>query len=83
MWKPFRFEGNLYVGLISTPDDWEKVKNAYKGHFTIEELLKAQIHGEKFEFDVPYQGPDRFGFYQEYDGDKTLKEFFDENEMEP
>lgn len=67
-WARFYFESQLYYGHVQTRHQWELIKEAYKGHDI--DLLTAKIKpGTENEF----------GFYLEYDGDKTLRDFDNEN----
>jgi len=72
-WKTFYFEGNLYFGFIESPEDWEKVKLAYKG--TDINLLEARVNP------ISTYPLIHFGFYIEYDGKLTLGEWAKENKI--
>jgi hypothetical protein len=80
-WKRFHFESNRFFDGVESPQDWQRLRNAYP-ELTDEKLLNAQ--------EATYRGTrsldDRaarpnFGFRSEHDGTKTLRDFFVENEM--
>ena len=74
-WKPFSFEGNHAWGRVETLNDWFDIVKTYiaeEGDGI--DMLAAKQH---------CNGGDSFGFYAEYNGEKTLKDFFRENEMLP
>jgi hypothetical protein len=72
-WVPFYFEGNLAWGWINTPEDWERVKFQYKDQF--DPSLAKQYNG------VTTRGYASFGFYTEYNGTITLKEWAEKLNM--
>lgn len=75
VWKPFHFEGNLAWGLVDSLSEWERIKIAY-GNDT-EKLSRARrLNRELIRTTV-----DNYGFYSEYNGEKTLGEFFTKNNM--
>jgi hypothetical protein len=69
-WKEFYFDSNLCWGKIESREDWEKVKAMHEGEGV--DLLSAKIcpHSEI---------PNNFGFRQEHTGEKTLRDFDNEN----
>jgi hypothetical protein len=71
-WKPFYFDGNEAWGTIDSPEEWSRIKRAYKT-----DLGKARRCGFAKE-----EGRDIFGFRAECNGKETLKEFFESNGME-
>ena len=79
-WKRFWFEGNLYFNWVESLEDWEKVKKIYgEQNYSLEDLVdKTHV--------CPNSGPGRdpkYGFAIECSGDHTLRQFFEENGMEP
>lgn len=72
VFKRFYFEGNLYFGWVENQDDWNDVKEQYKDHLQVEDLLGAKQRWDK---------SDSFGFYHEYDVDYTLCDFLKDNNM--
>jgi hypothetical protein len=73
-WVPFWFEGNQAWGMIYSPGDWQRIKEAYPD--TDLRMAKESIVYSQ-EICKPY-----FGFRRECEGPKTLGEFFAENGME-
>jgi hypothetical protein len=66
--KDFYFDGNLYFGTVKSREEWELVKSYYLEHGI--DVFNAKIKS----------GTDnQFGFYAEYDGDKSLRDFDKEN----
>lgn len=74
-WKRFYFEGNQRWGWVESPEDWESFKQTYREAWHV--LDVSALGNAKRHPTAEAQ----FGLYQEYTGDKTLKEFFDENGM--
>jgi hypothetical protein len=72
-WVPFYFEGNQAWGWIKTKEDWQRIKKAYADDSTILGSAKRNDRNK----DRP-----SFGFYAEYRGTETLKEFTDKNNMD-
>jgi hypothetical protein len=71
-WKPFYFDGNEAWGTIDSPEEWSRIKRAYKtdlGKAKRCDLAKAD-------------GRDVFGRGAGCYGKETLKEFFESNGME-
>lgn len=68
----FYFEGNLRWGHFNTPDD---VKDLLKS-YNYQELRKAQSYSGSLEGNKP-----SFGFYSEYDGELTLGQWIDKNNL--
>jgi len=69
-WIPFWFDGNQGFGMMDTPELWEIIKAAY-----------ARIHSDPLDaLQAPtVDGIVRFGFYPEYKGPRTLREWAKEN----
>jgi hypothetical protein len=80
-WTPFWWESNQTWGKIESPEDWEKVVACYgkPGVATLDQLATAQEapegHGRN-EAKIP-----KFGFRIECNGDLTLKDWADANQM--
>lgn len=78
-WTPFYFDGNQAFGLVDTPQEWERIKTAYRsnpgGHATPAELLTARNCPRE-------RGCAKFGFVVECDGPLTLGQFFAQHGME-
>lgn len=66
-WTLFWFDGNLGFGVISSPEDWERIVTAYSGD--LRGLLAAK------EDPDTQRGLPSFGFYLEYNGQRTLGEW--------
>jgi len=73
-WVPFYFEGNLAWGWINTPEDWERVKFYYKDQ--CDPSLAKQWNNTDAPRDYT-----SFGFYTEYNGTTTLKEWAEKLNM--
>ena len=71
-WKPFWFEGNLAWGWIDSPEEWERIKGAYKNQSF--DLSRARR----------FDGADRnyFGFASECRGKESLLDFAKKHNME-
>jgi len=80
-WTPFWWESNQIWGLIDSPEEWAKVVAAYDkpGCAAVETLKEAQEapegHG-RGDSKIP-----KFGFRIECNGDLTLKDWADANQM--
>lgn len=80
-WVPFWWESNQTWGRIESPEDWEKVFDCYgkPGVASHEQLGTAQEaeegHG-RGDSKIP-----KFGFRAECNGDLTLKDWADANQM--
>ncbi len=70
----FYFEGNLYFDYVKSFNDLKKVLQAYEGTETIDYLLDNAHNNPNSE--DPY-----YGFRRECSGDKTLRQFFAENDI--
>lgn len=81
MWTTFYFDGNMAWGLVDSPAEWERIKEAYRtapgGHATPSDLLDAKNCPNRREGLPPL-----FGFVIECNGPQTLREFFAEHGME-
>lgn len=71
-WVPFWFDGNQAWGHIDTPEEWERIKFAYKDSRC--NLAEAKSNPAR---DTPC-----FGLYSEYRGELSLGEFAEENGMD-
>jgi len=70
-WVSFYFEGNLAWGEINTPEEWERIKKAYKD--TSVNLYYAKNN--------PKNTKPCFGLYSEYNGNENLGEFAEQHGM--
>lgn len=71
----FWFEGNLYFNSVESFDDLKMVLVAYDGTETVDAFFdKARNNPNSKD---PY-----YGFRRECSGDKTLRQFFQENGIE-
>lgn len=78
-WVTFYFDGNLAFGIVDSPAEWERIKQAYReapgGHATPAELLESR--------NCPRDGGlPKFGFVVECDGPQTLRDFFVQHGMD-
>lgn len=71
MWKNFHFDGNLINDIITCKEHFMLLCATY--NLKPEKILQAR---QKPGF------PDSFGFRLEHDSERTLKDFFEENNME-
>jgi hypothetical protein len=80
-WKRFHFESNRFFDTIEGPEDWERLCDAYPG-MDDDELLSAKqaTYGGTMRAEDMAEHPN-YGFRLEHDGDKTLRDFFRENNM--
>jgi len=72
-WTPFYFEGNQWRGLVDGPEKWAELRSTYKKYT---DVLFAKENPDTGR-DVP-----SFGFYVEYDGDRTLGQWAKEVGLE-
>jgi hypothetical protein len=80
-WKQFWFESNMFFEYVNGPDDWILLRSAYP-KMTDDQLLAAQeatYNGSRSE-EARAKKPN-YGFRFEHDGQKTLRDFFVENQM--
>lgn len=75
-WVPFLLDTTLYVGLIDSENWWKECVSYLKSIGKFEEIQTTEQQGSVSK-DNPVA---RFGF-RESTG-KTLKQFFEENELE-
>lgn len=81
IWVPFWWESNQIHGRIESPEDWEEVVACYgkPGVASIDQLGQGQEdpqgHGSG-DAKIP-----KFGFRSECNGDLTLKNWADANQM--
>lgn len=66
--KPFYFNGNQFFGHVKTPEDIKMLLSCYDYNT----IRKAQVK------DI---GLSDFGFYAEYNGNLTLGEWIDKNNL--
>ena len=80
-WKRFFFESNLFFDHIDGPEDWERLRKAYP-NLSDDQLLAAKeaTYGGTRSAEHRLSRPE-FGFRYEHDGEKTLRDFFNENGM--
>ena len=81
MWKRFHFEGNRFFRAVESQEDWQRLRAAYPD-LTDDELLasKEATYGGSRSMEERELRPN-FGLRIEHDGEKTLRDFFVENEM--
>jgi len=81
MWKTFWFESNQFFDNVTRPEDWVRLRAAYP-HMTDSDLLDAK--------EATYKGTrsqevrdlkPNYGLRIEHDGERSLREFFKENNM--
>jgi hypothetical protein len=80
-WKRFHFESNMFFDAVEGPIDWERLRAAYPNK-TADDFLDAKEatwRGTVCEHDRA-KNPN-YGFSQEHDGVKTLRDFMAENKM--
>jgi hypothetical protein len=80
-WKPFFFQSDRFHQIIEGPEGWKGLRASYP-ELTEEELLaskEATYSGTLCEHDRA-KNPN-YGFSQENDGVKTLRDFMAENKM--
>lgn len=65
--KPFYFDGNFYFGWINNNDDLQKLYDAYKGIFSVDEILDRSFNNPSVA--------NSFGRRYEHNGDITLRMF--------
>ena len=70
-WVPFYFDANQYTSMIDDRIEWNRLKKIYP-----KTIMKARQH-------TRMDGSVTFGFRMEHNEDKTLKEYFEENDMIP
>lgn len=81
MWKRFHFESNRFFGGIENALDWDRLLKAFP-ELTVDEILaskEATYNGTR-KLEDRIRQPN-FGIRQEHDGEKTLRDFFIENNM--
>lgn len=77
MWTPFWFEGNLWFGMVNSPEDWLKCRAAYDelGHGSDDLLDKAHVAPR-------CTTKAKYGLRSECNGEDTLRQFFERNNMQ-
>lgn len=79
-WVSFYFDGNQAFGIVDSPAEWERIKQAYRdasgGHATPADLLTARNCPRE-------RGLPKFGFVVECDGPQSLWDFFLQHGMDP
>ena len=80
---PFYFESNAFWGLVKTQQDWENMKKLfYKDYTLLGYKILLSIYDAKLQEERLYDDKfQKFGFYSEYSGEVTLKDFFLTNNM--
>lgn len=71
-WISFYFSGNDAWGYIDSPEDWQRILEAYKDSYM--NLLHARQN--------PNRTDPSFGFYHEHTGKDTLYEFAKRHNMD-
>jgi len=83
-WTPFIFNTNKWMATIDTREEWEVVLAEYErvlyasSSHDEEWLLDHILEASGSSSDLP-----NFGLYQEHQGPRTLRDFFNENGMSP
>lgn len=72
-WVSFWFEGNLYFDWVNNQNDWKRLLDIYSSHYDINCILDAK--------NCPQSNKPKYGFVIECSGNKTLREFFIDNNM--
>ena len=82
MWKRFQFESNMFFDAIEGPSDWERLRAAYPNK-THDELLTAKqsVWADNDLRSMFEPSCEQYGFAHECSGVKTLRDFFEENDM--
>jgi len=71
-WISFYFSGNQAWGYIDSPEEWQRIREAYKGAFV--NLLNARQN--------PNRNDPSFGFYPEHTGKDKLGDHGKRNNMD-
>ena len=81
-WKPFFFEANQFFDFVRSPEDWQKLRDAYP-HYSDGRLLEAQeaTYGGTRPQEEREAHPN-YGFRSEHDGERTLAMFFESSGMQ-
>lgn len=81
-WRRFWFESNQFFNWIENMDDWNRLRQAYPNR-TDDQLLNAREATYKGSRDHRERDANpNYGFREEHDGERTLRDFFTENGME-
>jgi hypothetical protein len=87
MWKRFHFESNRFFDSLKGPEDWLRLRAAFSDTsnpptLSDDELLDAKeaTYGNTLCAQFRKKHPN-YGFAQEHDGVKRLRDFFEENDM--
>ena len=75
MWVKFWFESNQVFGMVESSAEWERFKLLFRDAYKNRDIydLKEDIY--------PKECPN-FGQRREHKGDRTLRDFFQENGMD-
>lgn len=76
LFKPFWFEGQLYFGEVKNIDEVARLMEAYGDDFERIKTAKVKPSSQKLGAYVI-----AFGFYPEYNGELTLGEWLEKNNM--
>lgn len=81
MWKKFWFESNRFFDHVSSPEDWIRLRAAYPS-MTDSELLDSReaTYNDSLTLERRDSRPN-YGMRLEHDGERTLRQFFEANEM--
>ena len=81
MFIPFYFESNSCWGFVKDYDDWVKMCEIFTQYYIDpQQIYNARVNEHRNS--VGSNDYEAFGFYNEYSGDVTLKEFFIEHNMQ-
>ena len=82
MWKRFHFESNMFFDSVEGPSDWERLRAAYPNKTDDELLTAKQSVWADNDLRAMFQPScEQYGFAYECSGVKTLRDFFQENDM--
>jgi hypothetical protein len=75
MWVKFWFESNQVFGMVESSAEWQRVKGLFREAYRNTDIydLKEDIYPKEFP---------NFGQRREHKGDRTLRDFFQENGMD-
>lgn len=76
-WVQFFFDGNLFSGIIHSPEKWRQLVETYRGQISVAEILDQAL-----SYRHPTRTVPSFGFYAEFKDRPSLGEWAVENGMD-
>lgn len=73
-WIPFYFESNACWGMVNNSEEWNNMKELFPSSRSMYDAKIKPVTNHDYGFLS-------FGFYPEYSGETTLKDFFIEHNM--